>query len=73
MLPHFFDLSALNKKGYEQKRAITVQENVISIISHNNQDYISLTDMIRHMPNSHLIIGNWLRNKNTIEYLGLRF
>lgn len=54
-----------------KKRAITVRENVISIISHNNNDYISITDMIRHMPNSHLIIGNWLRNKNTIEYLGL--
>ena len=53
------------------KREIKVQDKVISIIGHNNNDYISITDMIRHLPNSHVIIGNWLRNKNTIEYLGL--
>jgi len=30
-----------------KKRAITVQDNRISVINHNNEDYISLTDMVR--------------------------
>ena len=34
-------------------------------------DYISLTDLARHKsdePNA--VIANWMRNRNTIEYLG---
>jgi len=54
-----------------KKREITVQDRVISVISYQGYDYISLTDMVRHMPNNNLIIGNWLRKKDTIEYLGL--
>jgi hypothetical protein len=54
-----------------KKREITVQDRVISVISHRNDDYLSLTDMIRHLPNNNLIIANWLRKKDTIEYLGL--
>lgn len=54
-----------------KKRAITVQDKVITIVNHQNEDYISLTDIVRKMPNNHVIIGNWLRNKDTIEYLGL--
>ena len=37
----------------------------------NNHNYISLTDMVRGRPNSGVIIGNWLRNRNTLEFLGL--
>ena len=35
-------------------------------------DYISLTDLARHKsdePNA--VIANWMRNRNTIEYLGI--
>ena len=51
---------------------ITVQNTNISIISVNGNDYISLTDLARHKsddPNA--VIANWLRNRNTIEYLGI--
>ncbi|MGE7776318.1 KilA-N domain-containing protein [Chitinophaga sp. NPDC101104] len=54
-----------------KKREIKVNDNVIGIVGHKNDDYISLTDMARNLPNSHLVIGNWLRKKDTIEYLGL--
>ena len=54
-----------------KKRAINVQDKVISVIDHQGDDYISITDMVRHMPNNNVIIGNWLRKKDTIEYLGL--
>lgn len=51
---------------------ITVQSTNITIIAVNGDDYISLTDLARHKsdePNA--VIANWLRNRNTIEYLGI--
>jgi hypothetical protein len=54
-----------------KKRAINVQDKVISVIDHQGDDYISITDMVRPMPKIDLVIGNWLRKKDTIEYLGL--
>ncbi len=35
------------------------------------EDYISLTDMAKYLPNSHIVIGNWMRSRNTIQYLGI--
>ena len=37
----------------------------------NERDYISLTDMVRNIENSLALIEKWLRNKNTIEFLGI--
>lgn len=34
-------------------------------------DYISLTDMVRKIDNGLALIEKWLRNKNTIEFLGI--
>ena len=51
---------------------ILVQNTNITIITLNGEDYISLTDLARHKsdePNA--VIANWLRNRNTIEYLGI--
>lgn len=51
---------------------ITVQDTSVSIISSNEKDYISLTDIAKYKsdePNT--VIGNWMRNRNTIEYLGV--
>lgn len=51
---------------------IIVQNTNITIINHNGDDYISLTDLARHKsdePNA--VIANWMRNRNTIEYLGV--
>ncbi|MCQ2605630.1 MAG: KilA-N domain-containing protein [Bacteroidales bacterium] len=49
---------------------ITVQESEITIISVNNNDYISLTDMIK-TKDGDFFFSNWLRNRNTIEFLGI--
>jgi len=51
---------------------ITVDNTVISIIKVNEDDFISLTDIAKFKsddPNA--VIGNWMRNRNTIEYLGI--
>ena len=56
----------------ETMAKITVQNTNITIIAVNGDDYISLTDLARHKsdePNA--VIANWLRNHNTIEYLGI--
>lgn len=48
---------------------ITVQNTEISVVSYNNDDYISLTDMAKSQFQEHIIF-RWLSLKSTIEYLG---
>jgi hypothetical protein len=51
---------------------ISVQNTNVTIISVKENDYISLTDIAKHKsdePNA--VIANWMRNRNTIEYLGV--
>jgi len=50
---------------------IDVQGKEITILSSENEDYISLTDMVRTVENGLSLIEKWLRNKNTIEFLGI--
>ncbi len=42
-----------------------------SSLSQNQQDYISLTDMVRNFEDGVVLIEKWLRNKNTIEFIGI--
>lgn len=50
---------------------IKVQETEITTISYEEKDYISLTDMVKPIENGLALIEKWLRNKNTIEFLGI--
>ncbi|MAU00674.1 MAG: DNA-binding protein [Anaerolineaceae bacterium] len=50
---------------------IDVQGSEITILTNQEQDYISLTDMVRDIENGSALIENWLRNKNSIEFLGI--
>ena len=50
-------------------KKINVKENEITILDEINGDYISLTDMIKTNPSKNL--DDWLRNKNTIVFLGV--
>ena len=53
-------------------KKISVKNAEISIIKINNTDYICITDIARiksEDPNS--VIQNWIRTKDTIEFLGL--
>jgi len=43
----------------------------ISYYRHEEDDYISLTDMVKNIENGLALIEKWLRNKNTIEFLGI--
>ena len=48
----------------------TVLENEITILKVDDKDYISLTDMLK-AKDGDFFISDWLRNRNTIEYLGI--
>lgn len=49
---------------------ITVQNTQITVIKQNEDDYISLTDMLK-AKDGEFFFSNWLRNRNTIEFLGI--
>lgn len=51
-------------------KKIEVENKVITIVEYNDQDYICLTDMVRNEEGNDYI-RNWMRNRNTVEYLGL--
>jgi len=52
---------------------LTVLDASVSYYSRKDEDYISLTDMARYRDSERVdyIIQNWMRNRNTIEFLGL--
>jgi hypothetical protein len=51
-------------------KKIQVKGTEISIIQQNQADYISLTDMLK-AKDGNFFISDWLRNRNTIEFLGI--
>lgn len=53
------------------KRTLQVNDSEISIIFQNEADYISLTDMTHSFREGSGLIGKWISNKNTLEYLGV--
>lgn len=65
--------SASNLNGdiivHQSTSRIKIQNSEITIISRNEEDYISLTDMARSQLQEHIIF-RWLSLKSTIEYLG---
>ena len=54
----------------KKHRKIEVIETTISVISVEDQDYISLTDMLK-AKDGDFFISDWLRNRNTVEFLGI--
>ena len=51
---------------------IKVLNSEISVVKLNETDYISITDIAKHKTDdSSAVIGNWMRNRNTIDFLGL--
>lgn len=55
------------------KSTIAVKGTPVTVIIQGEADYISLTDIARYRDaeRTDYIIQNWLRNRNTIEFLGI--
>jgi hypothetical protein len=51
--------------------SIQVQGTPISILSQQEGDYISLTDMVRNFDGGGALIEQWLKNKDTVLFLGV--
>lgn len=52
------------------KGIIEVQGTAIGIVSNNDFDLISLTDMAKKFGDDSLIYS-WMRNRNTLEFIGI--
>jgi len=59
--------------GKEKKSTIEVQGTAITVLNQAGDEYISLTDIAKHKEpdRSDHVIQNWMRNRNTIEFLGI--
>jgi len=56
-----------------KNKKIQVLSTEVTVQSMQQEDYISLTDIARHknQDRSDDLVRNWLRNRNTVEFLGI--
>ena len=55
----------------EKTKRITVKDTQISVLLRENEnDYISLTDMVKSFDGDSKLIEKWFANKSTIDFLG---
>lgn len=54
----------------DKRSTISVLGSPISVLSHQEEDFISLTDMTKKFGDDTLIYS-WMRNRNTVEFLGI--
>ena len=59
-----------NPMSKTRKSTIEVQGTAIAIVSSNDHDFISLTDMAKKFGDDSLIY-NWMRNRNSLELIGI--
>lgn len=52
-------------------KSLTVQGVEIHLTTKGEEDYISLTDMVSKFEGGSSLIESWLRNKDTVEFLGV--
>ena len=50
---------------------IEVQGTAITVVTREHGDYISLTDMVRNFEGGSALIEQWLKNKDTVLFLGV--
>jgi hypothetical protein len=54
-----------------KRSTIDVQGTAIGMLSQAGGDYISLTDMVRNFDGAGALIEQWLKNKDTVLFLGV--
>jgi KilA-N domain len=53
------------------KNVLTVEGVEIRLLTESKSDYISLTDLTQNFEGGNGLIEKWLRNRNTVEFLGM--
>jgi hypothetical protein len=53
------------------KKSILVKGSEITILTKEKADFISLSDMVKNLEGGSALIEQWLRNKDTIEFLAI--
>ena len=53
-----------------KNKSINVKGTAIAIVEQHKQDYISLTDMVKGFGDDTMIYS-WMRNRNTLEFIGI--
>jgi len=53
-----------------KKSVIEVLGTAVTVLSTKDEDFISLTDMLK-AKDGDFFISDWLRNRNTVEFLGI--
>ncbi len=54
-----------------KNKIIKVQGREISFVTFGEEDYISLTDITTSFPDGKFLVPRWLRNRDTLEFLGV--
>jgi len=54
----------------KKNRKIIVKGKEINIVAKEKEDFISLTDILK-AKDGDFFISDWLRNRNTVEFLGI--
>ena len=59
--------------GITKKGSFNVQGAEISVLTHKQDDYISLTDMAKYKnaEATGLVISHWLSTRYTVEFMGV--
>ena len=62
-----FRIDAVKKTG-----ELDIRGTLVRVVKINGEDYVSLTDMAKlKSEDAQQTISNWMRNRMTLEYLGL--
>lgn len=56
---------------FKEEEPIDVRGTAIGILSKKEEDFISLTDMVKNFERGSALIENWLKNKDTILFFGV--
>jgi hypothetical protein len=67
----FYASNRNNAMSKPKKSTIEVQGTAITILAGEHGDYISLTDMVRNFEGGSALIEQWLKNKDTVLFLGV--
>ena len=54
-----------------KNKSIVVHGTEITIATRNEKDYILLSDMVRNFDGGSALIEQWLKNKDTVLFLGV--